>query len=183
MRRGAPTLRKHTALAYAVVLAVGACSSSDGGFDREAAVTAAMGGGAGLERSAAECYVDRVADELGSEVLDSDAPRNDGLEATMVAIRVDCVGISEVGRPGTGSQPPSGVGEPAEGGGQGRPPGPWTFGADEELDELWTGCERGSGAACDELFDRAPLGSDYETFGATCGNRGAEPVCAPLYPG
>lgn len=167
-----------------VALAVGACAPSEGGFDREAAIERTMEGGAGLDRPAAECYVDRVVEELGAEVLDPDAPPNEGLEAAKVAIRVDCVGIDGIGRPGS-------VGDGQRGGDVGtaatpsteRSAGPWTFGADEELDALWVDCERGSGAACDELFDRSPLGSDYETFGATCGNRGAEPECAPVYPG
>lgn len=177
-------MRPSTALAalVAVVVASGACAS-ESGFDREAAVQRAMEGGAGLEREVAECYVDRVVDELGAEVLDPGAPPNEGLDAAKVAIRVDCVGISEVGRPGNAEPAPGADPDTGAGSTSGRPPGPWTFGADEELDALWVRCERGSGAACDELFDRSPLGSDYETFGATCGNRGAEPECAPVYPG
>ena len=40
-----------------------------------------------------------------------------------------------------------------------------------ELDALRDACEGGSGAACDELWARAPIDSVYEQFGVTCGNR------------
>ena len=48
---------------------------------------------------------------------------------------------------------------------------PWTLGDDPALDRLWQGCEGGSGAACDQLFDESPVGSDYEEFGVSCGRR------------
>ena len=48
---------------------------------------------------------------------------------------------------------------------------PWTLGDDAALDGLWVRCEQGEGAACDELFELSPVGSGYEDFGVTCGNR------------
>ncbi len=48
---------------------------------------------------------------------------------------------------------------------------PYTHGDDVRLDRLWDACEAGSGAACDELWARAPIDSEYEHFGVTCGNR------------
>lgn len=48
---------------------------------------------------------------------------------------------------------------------------PYTLGDDRSLDELWLQCEAGYGLACDDLFDRSPLGSAYEDFGLTCGGR------------
>lgn len=53
-------------------------------------------------------------------------------------------------------------------------------GDDPALDALWDRCAAGSGAACDELFAQAPLGSDYETFGLTCGERDDVLDCAEL---
>ena len=44
-----------------------------------------------------------------------------------------------------------------------------TFGDDPELDALWTACEAGDGQACDDLYWQSPAGSEYETFGDTCG--------------
>ncbi len=58
--------------------------------------------------------------------------------------------------------------------------GPNTLGDDPVLDDLWRSCEDGSGAACDELFERAPVGSDYEWFGVTCGERDEVLHCSEL---
>lgn len=48
------------------------------------------------------------------------------------------------------------------------PPPP---GTDAALDALWTPCAGGDMASCDTLFLQAPVGSDYEFFGSTCGSR------------
>lgn len=48
---------------------------------------------------------------------------------------------------------------------------PYTFGDDLDLDVLWTQCELGDGRACDDLWEQAPVGSEYESFGVTCGQR------------
>lgn len=45
------------------------------------------------------------------------------------------------------------------------------YGDDPALDVLFDQCEAGDGAACDELYWTSPLGSRYEAFGNTCGNR------------
>jgi hypothetical protein len=41
----------------------------------------------------------------------------------------------------------------------------------EILDEFARGCADGNGLDCDTLFEISPVGSDYELFGATCGDR------------
>lgn len=46
-----------------------------------------------------------------------------------------------------------------------------TLGDDPVLDEWWRQCADGSGLACDRLFADAPLGSNYEAFGLSCGDR------------
>jgi len=48
---------------------------------------------------------------------------------------------------------------------------PETYGDDPELDALWDDCAAGDYAACDDLWLTAPFGSDYESFGSTCGER------------
>ncbi|MFC7403554.1 hypothetical protein [Georgenia alba] len=48
---------------------------------------------------------------------------------------------------------------------------PQAYGDDPELDALWDACEGGDGQACDELFSVAPVDSEYEEFGWTCGGR------------
>lgn len=47
-----------------------------------------------------------------------------------------------------------------------------TYGSDPELDKLWDECAAESFESCDDLYLTAAAGSDYEQFGATCGNRG-----------
>jgi hypothetical protein len=44
-------------------------------------------------------------------------------------------------------------------------------GDDPALDQLYDGCAAGDGEACDELYFGSPLGSEYERFAATCGDR------------
>lgn len=48
------------------------------------------------------------------------------------------------------------------------------------LDLLWFKCEGGDGASCDELFEQSPLGSDYEAFGVSCGDRDDVLNCVDL---
>jgi hypothetical protein len=50
------------------------------------------------------------------------------------------------------------------------------------LDGLWSRCDFGDFAACDELFLESPVGSRYEAFGDSCGERN-EPggYCEDLY--
>ncbi len=56
---------------------------------------------------------------------------------------------------------------------------PRVYGDDPALDDLWRQCEQGLGAACDQLFEQAPGGSDYEAFGLNCGNRPDILRCGP----
>lgn len=49
--------------------------------------------------------------------------------------------------------------------------GPQTLGDDPALDALWLACQEGSGAACDELFEVSPIGTAYEAYGLSCGER------------
>ena len=49
--------------------------------------------------------------------------------------------------------------------------GPFNIGDDLYLDELYADCTRGDGRACDLLWEEAPVGSIYESFGVSCGNR------------
>jgi S1-C subfamily serine protease len=49
--------------------------------------------------------------------------------------------------------------------------GPDTYGDDPDLDRLWDLCADGDWDACDELYWDTPVGSGYEAFGASCGDR------------
>lgn len=48
---------------------------------------------------------------------------------------------------------------------------PQGYGDDPELDALWDACEAGDLTACDDLFWSSMVDSEYEEFGATCGER------------
>lgn len=45
------------------------------------------------------------------------------------------------------------------------------YGDDAVLDLLWDQCADGNPQACDELYRDAPIGSRYEIYGRTCGDR------------
>ncbi|HWS58275.1 MAG TPA: hypothetical protein VN257_07025, partial [Actinotalea sp.] len=45
------------------------------------------------------------------------------------------------------------------------------YGDDPELDALWDACAAEDWTACDDLYYQAAIGSEYEAFGATCGER------------
>ncbi len=51
------------------------------------------------------------------------------------------------------------------------PEAPGELGADAELDALAAACFDGDAGACDDLYLRSPVDSDYEAYGATCGGR------------
>lgn len=51
------------------------------------------------------------------------------------------------------------------------PAGGLVYGDDPDLDALYDACDAGDGAACDELYWSSAAGSEYETFGGTCGGR------------
>lgn len=48
-------------------------------------------------------------------------------------------------------------------------------GTSVELDFLWEACAEGDFQACDDLYFEAPVGSFYEAFGASCGDRISRP--------
>lgn len=58
-----------------------------------------------------------------------------------------------------------------------------TPGTEPELDALWASCAEGDMIACDDLFWASEPGSDYETFGSTCGGRtdGEQWSCADSF--
>jgi len=162
-----------------VVIAVVSILRSDS-FDRDAAVTRAIDTSAGrLTPSQAECYVDGVRQQIGSRYLAAGASIPDDVAARMTSIRVDCVGVANLGVTSTvdpaldpsASAPPS-----TEAGNL-----PRRHGDDAALDALYDQCALGSGQACDDLFGLSPVGSEYESFAVTCGNRTTERRCADVY--
>jgi hypothetical protein len=58
---------------------------------------------------------------------------------------------------------------------------PGEYGSDPELDILWDACAQGSFESCDDLYLSSEQGSEYERFGATCGDRAeASGSCAVI---
>ena len=156
------------------VLAGGACSSP-ASFDRSRAVDQVLArAGNAVSRAQAECYVDRVVNELGSSALETTDPDPEKVPR-LTSIRIDCVGLASLG-----TFPPSVSTVTTAGSGltQARRPGD-----DPQLDQLHAACGAGNGTACDQLFELAPLGSPYEEFAGTCGGRTREIRCAVAYPG
>ena len=63
-------------------------------------------------------------------------------------------------------------------------PPPESYGDDAGLDALWDACAAEDFGSCDLLLARSELGSDYEGFAATCGDRNEpldDELCADAY--
>ena len=150
-------------------------------FDRSAAVARVIDSGGGrLDDAEAQCYVDGVHHQLGGRYLQPDASIPDDVAARMTSIRVDCIGVTNLGVTTTvdpAASDPSGSATAATESGN----LPRKRGDDATLDALYDQCAAGSGQACDDLFNRSPVGSDYEAFAITCGGRTTERSCAAVY--
>ena len=117
--------------------------------------------GLGVEASDATCLADAVIEDLGAAAvmdsfLESFADPN-AFSSPVLSLGVSMFGAAEE------------CGVSLDGFGLG-PTGD-TYGDDPTLDVLWDACADGSGAACDQLYFTSPLGSEYERFGGTCGDR------------
>ena len=154
------------------VVLVGSRSS----FDRAAAVDRAVAASGGrLTRAQAGCYVDTVRARLGAGALDRPPPTA-AVSARLTAIRDDCIGLAALATPTTVA-PPAATAVPGTEAGH----LPLRHGQDVALDQLWASCGAGYGQACDDLFARSPVGSQYEAFALSCGGRSQEPRCAAVY--
>lgn len=176
-------------VAIGVVIALIAAACGDSRTSRQGAIDALTDDGA-LSNEDAICVVDAVETSgvVSLDDLDDDDIPSDEVVQEVTTIIRDCVlgdglgnGDSAGGttsdsapRPDTSAAPDI-DGEVREGGfvtdfshlsPTDPPPG-----TDADLDALWTGCAQGDPDACDELFLAAAVGSDYETFGISCGAR------------
>ena len=166
-------------VASIAVIGVVALVRSGDSFDRAGAVARTVDGSAGrLTEGEAECYVDAVKKQVGARYLAPDASVPDDVAAKMTSIRVDCVGVANLGVTTTvDPADPSAAASPStEAGNLAR-----QRGDDPTLDALYDQCAAGSGQACDDLFNLSPVGSAYESFAITCGNRTTERRCADVY--
>jgi len=164
-----------TTLALAVIVStvLVACSSGSD-FDREAAIDTVLAEGQGtISRAQAECYVDEVREKIGIEPLAPGYTAPPAVVPRLTGIRIDCIGVANLG-----TTPPATVDPDLSV----RDALAQRRGDDPVLDALYDACGAGDGVACDRLFEQAPVGSEYETFASTCGNRRAELSCAGAYP-
>jgi len=155
-----------------LALSLGACSSEPT-FDRAAAVDEVVRDSGGqLSQGQAECYVDRVVGELGTNALGPAGRTRPEYLPQLTRIRVDCTGIASLGTaaPTTATTADANLGSR-----------PMRQGDDPELDALANNCTVTGGAPCDELFDRSAPGSAYEELASTCGGRTKEASCAATY--
>lgn len=160
------------AVGLLLVLTAGACASEPT-FDRAAAVDRVVRDSGGqLSSAQAECYVDRVVAEIGSNALAAGVQARPEHLPQLTRIRVDCTGVASLGTAvaTTATTADANLGS--------RPLRP---GDDPDLDALYDACGATGGTACDELFDRSVLGSTYEEFASTCGGRTKEASCAAIY--
>ncbi len=159
----------------AVLLAASSCSG--GSFNREQAIADAIrDSGDRMTREQAECYVDRVRSELGTAALQPGATVPMEKRSRLVDIRVDCVGVANLGTQPVTPQKASDTETTFV------ERGPQRFGDDPELDVLYNACAEGWGKACDDLYEAAPIDSEYERFAASCGGRTHEVRCYDVYP-
>lgn len=155
-------------------LAVAGCSGDD--FDRAAAVAQVRDRfGGRLDEEQAGCYVDRVREEVGTEALEDEADLTPQQVGRLTTIRIDCVGVENlapVGSSTTRALDPTDTWLSSQ---------PARYGDDPQLDLLYDACESGAGAACDQLFELAAPGSEYEEFALSCGGRTRQLRCADVY--
>ncbi len=164
--------RRATAGLAACCLVLAACAGGDDSADPAPEVELRQRlGGADVADEVTDCVLQLATDELRRGPLDS------VMEEELVA---SCERAQEV-LDRSDDEPDTSVGgEPSGTGLAFGDDQPMDYGDDGALDRLWDGCEAGDGEACDLLFEQSPVGSEYEQFGLTCGNRNRVLDCRAL---
>lgn len=168
--------RRVSACAAACCLALAACGDGDGAAGPAPEVQLRQRlSEADLATGVIDCVLQLAADDLGRQALDP------VMEEELVASCEQAQDVldqsdADVNRPG---------GDESWGGGLAFSDDitgeqPVEYGDDPTLDRLWDRCEAGDGESCDRLFGQAPVGSRYEQFGLTCGNRDRVLHCREL---
>lgn len=171
----------------AIAIAVGAVMALGGGDDGDdklrTELVAKFRQEGDLSRSDAECLADFYLDDLGADAFkgidlsdpDSDPPKalEDEFQATGIKAVREC-DIAGLVPEESSSTTDTTDGSSDDGDG--------TYGSDPVLDALYDDCAGGDYAACDELYDKSPLGSDYEAFADSCGERNdPQGYCVDVY--
>ncbi|NQV07147.1 hypothetical protein HQ535_11385 [bacterium] len=175
--------RRSMVVMVVIAMAAAACGGGDGdsaGPESAIAKSAIVDEmvSDGIPRATAECITDKMLDEFGIDGLqalgESEEPSPEVALRTLELLGECGFDLTDTG---------SGLGDNGFDAGEmpsdftelamprGSVDGPYTYGDDGDLDGMWDACEAGSGEACDDLFFQSPLGSEYEAFGNTCGNR------------
>lgn len=115
---------------------------------------------AGMDLTVAECLVGIGSQELSMFALMPDGERSSADQLLIEELTRSCEEASAFV-----------LDEPLEPDALAFVDQPFTFGDDARFDRLWERCELGDGVACDDLWETAPVGSEYERFGVTCGDR------------
>lgn len=146
---------------FGLLLVLGACSTASEEAApplRSAVVDAYLE--TGLSENVASCVVGLGERQVDLRDLDPSTPTPIETQELIDEIVLSCVDAEKLGNPDFDETPALAFSSE-----------PDVFGDDKMLDELWLWCEAGDGAACDELWETAPIGSHYERFGVTCGER------------
>jgi hypothetical protein len=164
----------------AIVIAVVAMSGGDDDKkDVRAQLASTLEREADLSQSDAECVADFFVDDLGEDAFKGvdfsaeDPP--DELQEAFVESGFKAVEECDLDASAFGGSDTTDTTQGSDG-------GDGTYGSDPELDALYDACEDGDYAACDELYNSSPSGSEYEEFADTCGDRN-EPAgyCVDIY--
>jgi hypothetical protein len=136
-----------------------------------------------LDDAQAECVAGYFADAIGDDELaeidfDADEPPQVFLDAfeeiDLDEMADDCeldpetFGTDTGGDDGGTDETDDGATDDTDDGGSTDEPD--AYGDDPELDALYDDCEGGDLVACDDLYFDSPVGSEYESFGSTCGD-------------
>jgi hypothetical protein len=168
-------------LVMALALVVGGCGGSgqDGlsAQDQQAvdqAINALVQ--SGFSQRGASCYVNGLVDTFGIDritEIGAGGTLPSDVSDRAAQLLVDCDVFGDLGSNTTVANPTGttygdyrDLADPPD-----QVDGPYDYGDDATLDALWDECAAGSGEACDSLFFDSPIGSMYEAFGNTCGNR------------
>lgn len=149
----------------ALALLAAACSS---GFSRNDAIATLIEDG-GMTEAQAACVVEGIEDVDGMSIdyIASDADPSEDQREAMFAIVSECLlsGLqADTEEAAEATTTTTSAAETASAGDE--PPG-----TDPALDALWVDCSNGDDEACDTLFWEAPVDSDYEAYGLSCGGR------------
>jgi hypothetical protein len=149
------------AMVFGVVLSVSCSSEKKQALAEDAIADSLMANGIG--ESAAKCAA-RIQAESKGEFFDDDASRG------KLQNVIDTCLSTQSGTNSADDAKPEKLAFVE----------PQRYGDNRLLDSLWDQCKAGKGSTCDELFSKAPVGSEYEKFGLNCGDRSDILHCSDL---